>query len=212
MSTWTLEKIDRLRDLAAQGLSAKQICAEFADGTSRSAIIAKCLRVGIQLLGKRWIPSDTDQAKKKIRVNGWSPEEDAIALRLWLLGKTDTFIAKEMGGKRTPHAVSDRLRRIGAKNGEMPWQSNGTTVAESAGLNPIFVGAEFSTTAEAVMALRRRSCRWPLGEPGEPGFRFCCAETVEGKSYCAVHGRIAAGKGAACERKAVRDAMRFVCA
>lgn len=32
-----------------------------------------------------------------------------------------------------------------------------------------------------------RGCRWPLGEPGEPGFRFCAAPSMRGKSYCDTH-------------------------
>jgi GcrA cell cycle regulator len=32
-------------------------------------------------------------------------------------------------------------------------------------------------------------CRWPIGDPLEPGFGFCGAPCVEGKSYCATHLR-----------------------
>lgn len=34
-------------------------------------------------------------------------------------------------------------------------------------------------------------CQWPIGDPGEPGFHFCEAERVTGKSYCAEHNKIA---------------------
>ena len=31
-------------------------------------------------------------------------------------------------------------------------------------------------------------CRWPMGEPCDPGFRFCCAETGDAiGSYCPEH-------------------------
>jgi GcrA cell cycle regulator len=36
-----------------------------------------------------------------------------------------------------------------------------------------------------------RACCWPIGEPGTPGFRFCAAESVPGKPYCAEHAAIA---------------------
>jgi GcrA cell cycle regulator len=36
-----------------------------------------------------------------------------------------------------------------------------------------------------------RSCCWPIGEPGQPGFRFCSAEALTGKPYCAEHAAIA---------------------
>lgn len=32
-----------------------------------------------------------------------------------------------------------------------------------------------------------RSCQWPEGDPGSPGFRFCGDATVLGKPYCGPH-------------------------
>lgn len=32
-----------------------------------------------------------------------------------------------------------------------------------------------------------RTCQWPEGDPGSPGFRFCGDATVIGKPYCAPH-------------------------
>jgi hypothetical protein len=36
-----------------------------------------------------------------------------------------------------------------------------------------------------------RECRWPIGHPGEKGFRFCDAATSAGRVYCAKHAEIA---------------------
>lgn len=36
-----------------------------------------------------------------------------------------------------------------------------------------------------------RSCCWPIGEPGTPGFRFCTAEAVNAKPYCGEHAAVA---------------------
>ena len=38
---------------------------------------------------------------------------------------------------------------------------------------------------------RRLACCWPIGDPGTRGFRFCDAEAVPGKPYCADHARLA---------------------
>ncbi len=44
--------------------------------------------------------------------------------------------------------------------------------------------------AAAVAALRRGCCKWPIGEPTSPAFRFCCeAIQNEGKPYCPDHRR-----------------------
>lgn len=36
-----------------------------------------------------------------------------------------------------------------------------------------------------------RSCCWPIGEPGQPGFRFCSADAIMGKPYCPEHASVA---------------------
>jgi len=36
-----------------------------------------------------------------------------------------------------------------------------------------------------------RSCCWPIGEPGTSDFRFCTAEAMGTKPYCAEHAAIA---------------------
>uniref|UniRef100_UPI0022EB97CE GcrA family cell cycle regulator n=1 Tax=Falsiroseomonas oryzae TaxID=2766473 RepID=UPI0022EB97CE len=36
-----------------------------------------------------------------------------------------------------------------------------------------------------------RACCWPIGEPGQPGFRFCAAEAITGKPYCPEHAAVA---------------------
>jgi hypothetical protein len=42
------------------------------------------------------------------------------------------------------------------------------------------------TAAEQVFALTARSCRWPIGDPGDHGFRFC-GDPVITRPYCAAH-------------------------
>jgi GcrA cell cycle regulator len=36
-----------------------------------------------------------------------------------------------------------------------------------------------------------QSCMWPVGHPGEPGFRFCGDRALMGKPYCAEHCAVA---------------------
>ena len=42
-----------------------------------------------------------------------------------------------------------------------------------------------------IMDLRESMCRWPLGDPTTPEFRFCGARSVVGMPYCPHHSRIA---------------------
>jgi GcrA cell cycle regulator len=37
------------------------------------------------------------------------------------------------------------------------------------------------------MRLTEQMCRWPIGHPGEPSFRFCCKKAEPGRPYCIEH-------------------------
>lgn len=42
-----------------------------------------------------------------------------------------------------------------------------------------------------LLALDGHHCRWPEGDPGQPGFHFCAADRVSGHVYCPWHMRMA---------------------
>jgi len=42
-----------------------------------------------------------------------------------------------------------------------------------------------------IMDLRESMCRWPMGDPTKPEFRFCGARAVTGLPYCSHHARVA---------------------
>lgn len=42
---------------------------------------------------------------------------------------------------------------------------------------------------KTIRQLADRDCRWPVGDPRDPGFFFCGTLTVEGESYCSFHCR-----------------------
>jgi GcrA cell cycle regulator len=41
------------------------------------------------------------------------------------------------------------------------------------------------------LRLGNSACCWPLGDPGTPAFRFCGAQALLGKPYCAEHASVA---------------------
>jgi len=53
-----------------------------------------------------------------------------------------------------------------------------------------------------IMELREGVCRWPLGDPSTPEFRFCGARANTGLPYCTHHAQIAYQP--ATERKRLR--------
>lgn len=45
------------------------------------------------------------------------------------------------------------------------------------------VGGKFVTTA----TLTSRTCKWPIGDPTEPGFHYCGHPPEAGRPYCEAH-------------------------
>ena len=54
---------------------------------------------------------------------------------------------------------------------------------------PIIVASELDV--HPILTLKLRSCRWPIGDPKEPDFRFCGCSALPGRPYCAEHMAIA---------------------
>jgi hypothetical protein len=52
------------------------------------------------------------------------------------------------------------------------------------------VADDIIDTKEAIMSLQPNHCRYPYGQAGRSGFRFCCEPNQEGSSYCAEHRAI----------------------
>ena len=49
------------------------------------------------------------------------------------------------------------------------------------------VAGDMSDTKDAIMSLQPHHCRYPFGQAGKRGFRFCCEPKQESSSYCAAH-------------------------
>jgi hypothetical protein len=54
------------------------------------------------------------------------------------------------------------------------------------------------STAERVVALTRGTCRYPIGDPARPGFRFCSDPIAGRPPYCAHHHTLAYKAPPAC--------------
>ena len=53
-----------------------------------------------------------------------------------------------------------------------------------------------------IMELRESTCRWPLGDPATPEFRYCGGRAISGLPYCVHHSQLAYQPAA--ERKRLR--------
>lgn len=163
--SWNDDRVARLKALWAEGYSASQIAARISeDGgpkASRHAILAK-----------------VDRLRK-------SGDPEAPARR-------DTEADRARQGRQKGAATTKRYaeaRKRGDGMGSTAWTSRGTLPKVEPyvdnGLDESVPIAQRVRTVD----LEERHCRWPIGDPLEPGFRHCGMQKVYGIPYCEVHAQ-----------------------
>jgi GcrA cell cycle regulator len=171
---WNEETIARLRELWAEGHSTAEIGRRL--GVSKNAVVGKAHRLNLPAR-----PSP-------IRRDG-TPTAPRPAVPRRLVGPTlpplpaglplPADLRVEMRDGPRPAALPpslppDLIRGV-RQAGEAA-----AAAARPAPVRPV-----------AARATRSIACCWPIGEPGTKAFRFCDAEAVAGKPYCAEHAQIA---------------------
>jgi GcrA cell cycle regulator len=157
-ATWTDERVELLKKLWTDGLSASQIAAELGNVT-RNAVIGKVHRLGLSGRAKDAKPaSSAPQRARKAAV-------------------------------RAPSAPAP-----------IAPQAHSNVVVAPIPLQPVVEEPEVLTEDDVavpmservtIMDLRESMCRWPMGDPTKPDFRFCGARSITGLPYCTHHARIA---------------------
>jgi GcrA cell cycle regulator len=136
----------------------------------------------------------------------WTAETIERLKALWAEGHSTAEIGRRMGISK--NAVVGKAHRLnlparpspirreavagGAPRPAMPRAARPSGGAPRATL-PV---APVAAPAPAVVrpfprVSASRSCCWPIGEPGQNGFRFCAAEAIIGKPYCPDHAAVA---------------------
>lgn len=152
---WTDERIDQLRKLWGDGLTASQIASTIG-GVSRNAVIGKIHRLGLS--GRVKATSQQVRVRKR-KVAAERPAYTRPAPR------------------RTVVATSGNAAlKLVALEEEEPVVRPVTEAVVVPLRDPI-----------GLMDLRAEHCRWPLGHPGDEGFRYCGLKSPLGQPYCAGH-------------------------
>lgn len=174
---WTDERIERLRELWAKGLTAPEIAVALGGGVTRCSILGKVHRLGLphRAPGKKAQKSPkakpAPRVARKPRGSKTAALERGIALRLNRM-QHYPFIASA------------------------PIWTNNDAWEPLAGTIPV-----------PLLELRRDSCRWPVGGSSKtPATGFCGCAAVEGKSYCPEHHARSVGRGTQSEQEAIKVA------
>lgn len=139
----------------------------------------------------------------------WTADRQAELARQWVAGVSIDAIANELGVSRA--AASTQARRMDLPM-RRPCQSKAARASkhlgEPAPRLTLVDAPAFREDPELyaeniapppvkplgtyqITDLGLCMCRWPIGEPSEPGFGFCGDRTKPGKPYCEAHCEVA---------------------
>jgi GcrA cell cycle regulator len=188
--SWTDERIDRLKTMWENGLTASQIADELG-GVSRNAVIGKAHRLGLKSRPSPVKANDVDakpvaaKPKAKVAEKPAAPRAAAPA---------SAPAERVMPSYATPSPAqprSDMPKIVSIGPGGFMRQGPGDQQAPIPPAPPRrLVPAKPSpeiADKTSLLDLNERVCRWPMGHPGEPDFHFCGTAVNPGFPYCVEH-------------------------
>jgi GcrA cell cycle regulator len=200
--SWTDERIDRLKELWTQGMTASQIADELG-GVSRNAVIGKAHRLGLQ---SRPSPVKPSEGASESAPSPFEPEAPAeIHSEVEPETEPEAVKAEPEGRERPepaaapaeapapPAAPQPQIRSIGPGGfvrqapGE---QQSPIPPAPPRRLVPAKPSPEIAEKT-GLLDLNEKICKWPIGHPGEPDFHFCGNPANPGFPYCVEHCGVA---------------------
>ena len=176
---WTDERVDLLIKLWSEGLSASQIAGQLGSVT-RNAVIGKVHRLKLEGRAKAHV-SAQEQAQPKV-----------VAAPV-----VETVVEMEMPARVVSMQSAPRIMRaVGGGGGgsqgatALKMEEEMDAVAEQP--RPL-VSAEVVPISRnlTLVQLNERTCKWPLGDPLLPDFRFCGNHSNDASPYCLYHAKIA---------------------
>ena len=165
--SWTDERVERLRRLWLEGLSASRIAAELAGGVTRNAVIGKVHRLG---LSGRMKPQQAAAAAARPKPAAKPAAPDAV--------------------REAPKAVAMPIRgNLALALGERPMERAAAVPHMRRSYEDNVISMTDNVT---IMELRESMCRWPVGDPSSAEFRYCGGKAPIGEGpYCKHHSRMA---------------------
>jgi GcrA cell cycle regulator len=139
--------------------------------------------------------------------SGWTDERAALLTKLWADGLSCSQIAAELGGV-TRNAVIGKVYRLGL-SGRAKSPSSSSPRPRKARSSDVLRPIHPTRRAPAarvpapsdleipieqrktLLQLTKKTCHWPIGDPGSGDFFFCGAEPHRAYPYCSRHCRVA---------------------
>ncbi|PRD41029.1 GcrA cell cycle regulator [Phyllobacterium phragmitis] len=162
---WTDERVELLKKLWSEGLSASQIAAQLG-GVSRNAVIGKVHRLKLSGRGKT---SSTQTRSKKVNTTG--------SVR----GSVHSGASQTMVRTSVTKSVGAT-----ALQAEYAVEAVAHTVLKPAADVVVPISRRLS-----LLQLSERTCKWPVGDPLNEDFHFCGNDSGDTSPYCTYHSKLA---------------------
>ena len=161
--SWTEDRVEQLKKLWAEGLSASQIAARLGQGVTRNAVIGKVHR--LNLAGRATQPRNS-------------------APRTPRKQREPSHPGRATGMPSMPHAGNTALKPM--MRAEV--QPRQLAIPEPKPLRLVNLPKDGRIT---ILHLSDKTCKWPIGDPGSDEFCFCGHGPRDGSPYCEFHARLA---------------------
>ena len=163
---WTEDRVEILKKLWAEGLSASQIATKLGMGVTRNAVIGKVHR--LNLAGRQTAPRTqaprTGGARKPTREGG-APHRGPSTPSMPTAGSAalKSYAQPQHNPRLAPLPEPKPLRLV-----DLPKDGRIT-----------------------ILHLSDKTCKWPIGDPNHEDFCFCGHGPRDGSPYCEYHARMA---------------------
>ena len=168
---WTEERVELLKKLWLEGLSASQIAAVLGDGVTRNAVIGKVHR--LKLTGRAKPASSTPRVRSAPRAPGI--RRPSASLNRPSSGIASLMKSRSMGPAPMHGATALKI------DADLEVEAYVAPQVEE-----LFIPVEQRLS---LLQLSEHTCKWPIGDPLTPDFYFCGNHSEEGKPYCEFHSR-----------------------
>ena len=173
---WTEERVELLKKLWLEGLSASQIAGVLGEGVTRNAVIGKVHR--LKLTGRAKPASSTPRARTAPRAPGIRRVSGG-----GVVSRPSSGIASMMKSRSMPSGGGGMTHGATALKMDPEYETQAYVAPQ---VQELYIPEDQRLS---LLQLSEQTCKWPIGDPLTPDFYFCGQHSEEGKPYCDFHSR-----------------------